>query len=459
MLRSLTLYQRLPVALQNLACSWQGWRIQRRRYGNTYAAVERAVLERSAWPAERLLEFRDARLRSFVRHCAETVPYYRRAFASLGVDPAEIRTLADLSRLPLLSKRDLQEHTAAFLSEAAPADRETAHTSGTTGSGLRFTTTTQALQEQWATWWRFRGWHGIQPGTWCAYFGGRSVVPVDARMPPFWRYNLPGRQILFSGYHMSRRDLHFYCEELRRRRPPWLHGYPSLLALLAAHLLDAGGDLGYRPRWITTGAENLLPQQSELIRRAFGVNPLQHYGMAEGVANASQCERGLLHVDEDFAAVEFLPVPGDPRSYRVVGANLSNLAMPLLRYDPRDLVTLADSCACGRSGRVIRSVDGRREDYVVLGNGARIGRLDHVFKDLAHVREAQITQSAPGEMVVSIVRAESYTPADEASLVREMRQRVGDARLEIVYKEALPRTASGKLRFVVSTVPEGQLER
>src|SRR5207249_1777801 len=40
------------------------------------------------------------------------------------------------------------------------------HTSGTTGGELRFPITMRAMQEQWATWWRYRGWHGIRPGTW-----------------------------------------------------------------------------------------------------------------------------------------------------------------------------------------------------------------------------------------------------------------------------------------------------
>jgi len=48
----------------------------------------------------------------------------------------------------------------------------------------------------------------------------------------------------------------------------------------------------YPIRWITVGAENLLPQQADLIEQAFGARPRQHYGMAEAIANSSECERG-----------------------------------------------------------------------------------------------------------------------------------------------------------------------
>jgi phenylacetate-CoA ligase len=265
-------------------------------------------------------------------------------------------------------------------------------------------------------------------------------------------------QILFSGYHMSPENLGSYIQELRRRKPPWLHGYPSLLALLAVYLVDRRLDLGYTVRWVTTGAENLLRHQADVIERAFGVRPKQHYGLAEGVANFSECEAGCLHVDEDFAAVEFVP---DERSgsHRIVGTNFTNRAMPFLRYDTGDLATLAESpCRCGRPGRVVASVDGRLEDYVVLPNGSLLGRLDHVFKDLVNVREAQIVQRAHGGLEVCVVPRPGYSAPDEEKLLAELRARVGpDIPVRITLVEALQRGHTGKLRFVISEMPAAKI--
>ena len=277
---------------------------------------------------------------------------------------------------------------------------------------------------------------------------------------PSGAMNKPGRQLLFSGYHMNAENLSAYIDELRRRRPPWLHGYPSLLALLAMHLIDAGTDLGYEVRWVTTGAENLLPHQVAMIDRAFGVQPIQHYGLAEGVANISQCELGGLHVDEDFAVVEFIPIDHGGL-HTIVGTNVTNLAAPLLRYDSQDLAFIprGGSCSCGRPGRVVERVDGRLEDYVVLRNGARVGRMDHIFKDMVNVHEAQIRQAVPGEMLVRVVRGREYTDADERMLLEEAAKRVGsDMTVEIEYVRALPRTRAGKLRFVLSDVEGASIQ-
>lgn len=165
---------------------------------------------------------------------------------------------------------------------------------------------------------------------------------------------------------MSPATLPAYVETLRRHQPPWLHGYPSALALLAGFMLETGRDLGYQVEWVTVGAETLLVHQSDQISRAFGTPPKQHYGMAEAVANISQCDQGSLHVDEDFAAVEFV-LNSDGVTHRIIGTNLSNPATPLLRYEIKDRVELAEGrCACGRPGRLINSIEGRQDDYVIL---------------------------------------------------------------------------------------------
>jgi phenylacetate-CoA ligase len=195
----------------------------------------------------------------------------------------------------------------------------------------------------------------------------------------------------------------------------------------------------------------------ELMSRAFGVRPVQHYGMAEAVANVSECDRGRLHVDEDFAAVEL--VPRDSGSYSVVGTNFTNRLTPFVRYEVDDLVTIVPDagCECGRPGRVVERIDGRLEDYVVLKDGTRIGRMDHVFKDMVNVREAQIHQKLPGELTIRVVRMPGYTQADEEAVLHETRKRVGDGtEVKLEYADRLERSAIGKLRFVVSEIGTGR---
>ncbi len=446
------IYDRAPIPVQDLLLGLAGWWTRRRRFGPGFRTCLAAAEERAAGTAADLEDFRDRRLRAYVLHCATTVPFWRERFRTLGVDPRDIRTLADLAVLPPVTKAEVRRQQAAFYSEAWPPRRCLRRgTGGTTGASLRFRATPAAVSEQWAVWWRYWRWHGLDLDTWCGYFVGLDIVPRQQRRPPYWRVIGPRRQVAFSSFHLRPETLPGYIDELRRRRLPWLHGYPSVLTLVAAHVLETGADLGYQPRWITTGAENLMPHQVDTITRAFGTRPRQHYGLAEGVANLSECPAGFLHVDEDFAAVEFLPHEVAGAGYRLVGSNLSNPAFCLLRYDTGDVVQAWSpaGCTCGRPGRLADAIDGRKEDVLILGDGTRIGRLAHVFQGIDCVAEAQFVQHEPGAVELLIVPRDPFTGQDERAVLAAARRRLGDAtRIELRRVASIARERNGKLRFV-----------
>ncbi len=418
---------------------------------------------RANWSVEQIYEWRDSRLVAFLKEAVRSTPYYREQ-AQLGKFNIDgVKGLDDLPKLPILKKRLVQSRNSDFVAELN--DREPvqiAHTSGTTGGGLRFPVTRSAGIEQWAVWWRYRHWHKIERSEWCAYFGGRTVVPPEIQTAPFWRVNVPGRQIMFSAYHLREESAVAYLLEIKRRGLRWFHGYPSQLALLAKLACEKSFDLRDQVRWITIGAESLLEQQAAVIERAFGRAPIQHYGMTEGVANISERPDGVLVVDEDYAAVEF--IPSSFGGWKILGTNLSNPAFPLVRYEVGDVVDLIPGETAPEGGalagcRVVCDIDGRREDYVILANGVKVGRLDHIFKDLVEVREAQIVQNRIGAMTVKLVTGERFNESVEKRLRVEIADRLGaDFVVDVQYVDELPRTKRGKLRFVISNLAQGGVE-
>ncbi|NLF25045.1 MAG: hypothetical protein GX589_05235 [Deltaproteobacteria bacterium] len=84
--------------------------------------------------------------------------------------------------------------------------------------------------------------------------------------------------------------------------------------------------------------------------------------------------------------------------------------------------------------------------------------MAHIFKDMVQIREAQLVQIAPGGIIVRIVKGPEYSAQDEKKLVAEMQNRLGaDITLDFDYVDAIPRTAAGKLRFVISEIDDGKL--
>lgn len=435
-------YRRLPVFVQNLGLSAAGVQVRIVRYDRRYDRLYREAVARDGWTAAQTAAYLDEQVHRFVAHAAATVPYYRDLFRDRGLDAARIRGFADLARLPILTKAAVQDAPERFVSEAVPAWRRIrTHTSGTTGTALRFVTTMEAIRKQWAVWWRYRAWHGITPGTEIAIFRALPVVPLTQAKPPYWRYNRPGRELYLSAAHLTTQSVRDFAAELNRRRTPWLHGYPSSIATFAAFLLDGAGKLDYPLRWITTGSENLTARHRLLIAQAFGIQPINRYGLNEAVANISEQTDGALYVDEDFAAVEF--VDG-----RLVGTNLANLAFPLIRYETGD-TAVADGTRDHRGRRCVTALDGRSDDYVLRPDGARLARLDLIFRDSVNIREAQVHQCRAGAVTLRLVRRPGYTARDEQDLLAVARAYLGsDMEIGVEYVDRIARPPSGKPRLV-----------
>ncbi|WP_138419843.1 phenylacetate--CoA ligase family protein [Aquibacillus sediminis] len=439
-------YNHLPIFAQNVACFFEGTRIQKTRFSYDFWEVFNEFEKRKNWSYEQMCEFRDRRLREIVKHCYETVPYYNRVFNQYGINYESIRTVDDLKKLPILTKEIVKKNPEDFISNNYQGKRLKVHTSGTTGSGLQLYCSPNTIHEQFAAFWRARRNVGIELGQWSGTMGGKSVVPQQQKKPPFWRINHPGKQVYFSVYHLNEESIEAYLYEIEKRKLIWIHAYPSAINLIASYMNAHNRKLDHNVKFITTGSENLMPSHRQSIHKAFGVMPYEHYGQMENVAIFSEREDHKIFVDEDFSAVEFLP---DSKSglFKIVGSSLNNYVMPLLRYDIGDIADMKETS----QGRQVLSIDGRREDYIILSNGNKIGRLAHVFSNMTNIYEAQIIQKNIGEIKIKIVKGSNYGKEDESVLLNKMRLKLGDSeKIALEYVDEIPRTKNGKLRFVVS---------
>lgn len=448
-----TVYARAPVWAQHVLCSAEGLRLRALRYPPGFDALVHQAQQRLWWTPQQRAADRCARLRTMLIHAGRHVPYWRELFARVGFVPERVQHEDELAMLPLSDKDLVLCEGPRMWAEQVPAwagRPVELETSGTTGAGLRLRASRAAVRQQWAVCWRHRLANGIGRGTWCAQLGGRVVVPLSQHGGPWHRINVAGRQLLLSGYHLGPSTAGEYLAQIRRREIPWIHGYPSLVVLLAQAALAERVRLPAL-RWVTLASETVTPSQRRTITEAFDLSPREHYAQTEAVANASQGADGRLRFDDDFSVVELLPASErDAATRRIVGTSLDNWHQPFIRYDTGDLVTLDPHGDERAPGRLVLDIDGRREDYVELASGARVGRTDHVFKSLTFIREAQIRQRVPGAIIIHVVPRQEWTAAHEALLRREVALRLGaDMRVEVVRDARLERTSRGKLRLVV----------
>jgi phenylacetate-CoA ligase len=441
-----------------------GYRSYRHRFGTPFHRALRECRDRDRDRANEVREEQERRLREIVRWVGSTVPYYRDLFRREGIDPDTIRSLDDLSKIPTLDKHTVQSRKSELVSESIPRRAQIAgRTSGTTGTALSLVYTHDALAWQYAAVWRQRGWWRMALGDKYAAFGGQRVVPVEQRMPPYWRHDPARSRALFSLYHMAPQNMRHYTRELMRPGYLFWQGYPSSIALVARYLLDWSLDLGRAaPDAVFTSSETLLEPQRNAIEKSTGAAVADHYSNAELCVSVSQCPELGYHVDTELCALEVDPHEETDDWVRgeIIATGFANRAMPLLRYRTGDVATLLKrgACPCGRGRPLLERIDGRIEDYIITPDGRRVGRMDHIFKDTLEVKEAQLYQPSVEQLIVRIVPGSGWGLDVERYLDHELRSRIGPG-LATSYElhDSLPRAENGKFRAVISSVKEGQL--
>lgn len=459
------IYGASPVWAQNLMLTGFSTLLERERYSGRYQEFK-ALLERTEWfsPAD-LRAYQDERLRAVVAHAYATVPYYRRVFDERRLRPDDIRTGADLPKLPLLTRDDIKRHFRELCSTAAAGKIKTGHTSGTTGTPLTVAYDADTIWMTYAVFDRHYRWAGLTFGAGgdrVAVARGNVIVPLAQRRPPYWRFNRRQHQMLLSSFHMSRTNLPAYFEAMAQFGPQVVDGYPSTLYLLAKFLEREGRFFPVKAA--VTSSETLYDFQRAAIEERFQCRVFDYYALAERVAFSHECDRHEgHHLAMEYGLVEFVDGSGRPVADgspgKLVGTSLHNTTMPLLRYVTNDVsARRAGVCSCGRGLELMEDVTTKAEDVLTLKDGRLISPsvLTHPFKPLDSIEGSQIVQTAPDAVTVRLVPGPGFNDALTGHLVKELQARLGDdVRIDVVLVDQLEHSANGKFKWVISKVPLG----
>jgi phenylacetate-coenzyme A ligase PaaK-like adenylate-forming protein len=444
-------------ALGNLAATFCGWKLDRRRYGRLYHQTVSEVLERNTWPRELLLEYQSEKLRHLIRHAVEHVPYYRELFQQLGLSSEDIKTVQDLPSLPILEKSQVREDPVQFVDERL--DLETLipdRTTGSTGTPIKIFKTSDVLQRHYAYFdVRCRRTAGIAFGREpYVMLGIQIVAPPSRTHPPFWCYNYVHQQLYMSAFHLSPIYLSHYCQEIKKRPYHAIMGYPSALQALAQYVLDTKGS-GFHFETAVTSGEVLHPHQRRVIEQAFGCRVFDQYGCTEICVFASQCQEGAMHVSPDYGVLEIVDDDGKPvpvgTTGEIICTGLVNDAHVLIRYRLGDRGALSDApCRCGSPLPVLKSIEGRTGDVFVLPNGRRLGILGDEMYGVSSVAEWQLVQEAPDLFTMYVVPAKGYTPTDSEQILKNLSHDMPGVNIHIKTVPAIERGPGGKRALYVS---------
>jgi phenylacetate-CoA ligase len=320
-----------------------------------------------------LSELQLERLRATVRRLLERVAPARARLAAAGVASSEdIRSLADLPRLPFTTKADLREHYPFGLLAVPRSQLVRVHASSGTGGKPTVVGYTARDLDAWTELMaRCMAMAGVRAGTvvhnaygYGLFTGGLGFHQGAERL---------GATVVPASGGMTTRQALL----LRDLGGQVLCSTPSYALHIAQGLRDAGVDPGELSLELGLfGAEPWTEPMRAQIERELGLTAINCYGLSEmtGPGVAAECPevRDGLHVNEDH----FLPEVVDPRSGEplpdgvegeLVFTTLAKEALPLLRYRTGDIASLNRApCPCGRELVRMSAVRGRHDDMLII---------------------------------------------------------------------------------------------
>lgn len=404
----------------------------------------------------------DRRVARMVAHAAATVPYYRDTLRALRMSPDDVRTAADLARLPILERRQLQEDPERFLSSARPrSEYLELRTGGSSGAPLSVHHDPLSVLENTA--------HGERHHATLRRLTGKrrfrsllvgSPRGADAELRAFAsRFALVPRAAAGEIIHCRMSDR---PEEVARaiagRQPDAVLGYGSYLERIA-QILEEAHPRGVAPRVFAYGGDAMASSARERIVNRLGAAVWSSYQAVECLKIAFECARGAgLHVHADLCALRVVDREGNDVAPggrgEVVISNLVNRATVLLNYRLGDEVTLVEGrCGCGSPLPLVSFPEGRVEDWFPLPSGERVytQSLRTLFTDERDVWRYQIVLERPSALRVALVAADGADRAVIASRVGAAIARVVGAgvAISVDYVDDVERTADGKVRAVV----------
>lgn len=374
---------------------------------------------------ENLEKIQNEKLVKAVKSAYDHVPFYKEKFDSLGIRPEDIKTVADIEKLPFTVKTDLRDNYPFGLFAVPQSELVRVHaSSGTTGKPTVVGYTkndinnwaqcaARALSAAGATkkdmvhisygYGLFTGGMGIHYG---AEYLGATAIPVSTGNTK--------RQIqLFQDFGST-----------------VLCCTPSYAMYIGETMRDNGIPLdSIKLRAGIFGAEPWTDEMRLQIEALLGIKAFDIYGLSEiagpGVAFECEAHKGL-HINEDM----FYPEIVDPNTgVRLPDGEIGELcftcigkeALPLIRYRTHDLCSIThEVCECGRTlVRMSRPV-GRSDDMLIIrGINVFPSQIEHVLLEQGMEPNYLITVDRINNLDVMSVEVE-VAPSIFSDTVKEL---------------------------------------
>ena len=408
----------------------------------------------SKWSAEQVLAWQEERLRAFITHAYEHTVYYRRVMDERGLKPSDIQHIADLQKLPIMTKEIANAHH----DEIVPDNLSQFHyregrTGGTTGVPMvhyfdedtwGYTTAAKVYH------WRKYGYEFGEP------FAAMGSASLFAKKPSLVRriYDRLRNEIPMNTVNLTDELCEKYIGIIREKKIRYIYGYAASIYVFTKYVAAHGIDLK-QIKGVFTTSETLTDENRELIKKTYDCVVMDCYGARD--AGMSAYERAYHEYEIGYNAITEIVNEIEPNTGTVLSTNILNYSFPLIRYQFGDEAELAMPAVSderlavsGYNGQLFKRILGRTSNVMRLENGHNMTAtgFSMIMKEF-DVNAFTFNKTGVNEVTLTIEPIKGkYDDKQEAEISRTIYLYIGkDAKLNIQYVDHFEPEANGKRKY------------
>jgi phenylacetate-CoA ligase len=408
-------------------------------------------LKKSQWLSPtQLKKVQEKKLNAIINYAYDNVEYYHDLFKSLSLTPNDIKTVNDLNKIPILTKSQIKNESQKIIAHHIARNKSISNTtSGSTGMPLTLYYDKNAISD-------------IKSRHLRHYF--ESGGHLRDKIVHFTNPNRFGKKTLL--HHLGILNTKYLSvfdkvdnqiQNLIDISPDVIECYPSIMWLIVNGIQNKNIE-GINPKIIHSTAE-LLPQKvRKKINSVFNIELFDHYGSMEFGTFAWECqEHNGYHMDIESLVVEFVK-NGENASPEekgdIVVTGLFNFTMPLIRYAIGDAGSYClEQCSCGRGLPLMKIIEGRVDDFLVLPSGTVISpRNINFLENVKGILEYRIIQKKLDTILIQITKGPEFSENTISQTKDEIRNGClnEDITIDVEIVDKISRDKSGKTRAVIS---------
>lgn len=419
--------------------------LHRRRHPLRYAQLDQ-LLRTQAMGRDELLAKQQRGLADIVAFAAAHTPYYAETLT-----PFLDRGAFGIESLPILRKDDVIRRLDDLLARNTDRSQvKTGHTGGSTGKPLAFWYDDAKHELMRAGMMRSYMLSGWRPGQKILNFWGARQDVVPGGVFGSQLGDVIAAEHTIAAYEYTEAQLVEWARFIQSYRPVLLQGYASVLSEVARVVIESRLSMPKTLMGVYSTAEVLTDSQRQRMQQAFGCKVFNQYGSREIPNIACECRRGKMHVFTDMVYLESLKIEDENR---LLVTSLTNRLMPMIRYDIGDSGRLLDGeCECGLPFPLMQMDLCRQNDLIRTKSGKTVhpSYFNRLLYGQTQIRQYQWVQNELDRITLNLVADRAPDAETLASLEMHLRRDV-DAQmvLEVNALDDIPRTVSGKHRFVI----------